>query len=456
MPQLPPNHEHEYDPESGCYLCRDKKPFELPERLVADCLAGKIVVFAGAGVSTENPHVMPHTLYEEIATSLGIDLTEEVGFSDVMARFEAVHGRAELLQRIKSRFDYIDSFSQIQFLATRFHVELSTLFPLKEIVTTNWDTYFERLCGATPIVEPEDYAFWTLPGRKVFKIHGSVNNIGSLVATTEDYVECYERLRSGLIGASLKHMLATKTLVFFGYSFRDNDFNQIYTYLLNEMGRILPRSFIVTLDDGFDSSAYPASTVIQTDGAHFLATLKKHLLSTPHFLDDARFEAIPDALAEVFDAHDKVIERFPLSKYPDIIYTCSYQDGLIDAFQRMLHRKTTGEYSHICDVEHKISSYFELRKRNLRARRYEDVAYIEGYKNGLIFLISDDAVRDALPLYHVFGRKDDVNTLPALKRSLRKASTSHKAAHARARKLAGGVESDDLIFQHPPFFSFDP
>lgn len=92
--------------------------------------------------------------------------------------------------------------------------QLGTLFPIDEIVTTNWDTYFEELCFATPIVEPHDYAYWNLPGRKVFKIHGSTNNVGSLVATEQDYAECYERLRTGLVGASLKHMLATKVLVF--------------------------------------------------------------------------------------------------------------------------------------------------------------------------------------------------------------------------------------------------
>jgi NAD-dependent SIR2 family protein deacetylase len=453
--QVPPRHEHDYDPESGCFLCQSKKPFDLPDRLVADCLAGRLVIFAGAGISTENRHVMPHTLYEDVAVSVGTDPHKGPSFPALMSRFEDVHDRSTLLQKIKSRFDYIDSFPQIQHLATRFHSELSTLFPITEIVTTNWDIYFERLCGAIPIVEPDDYAFWTMPGRKVFKIHGSMNNVGSLVATEQDYEECYERLRTGLIGASLKHMLATKTLVFFGYSFRDEDFNKIYSYLHDEMGRILPRSFIVTLDEDFDAAAYPASTVIQTDGAHFLSVLKSRLLETPHFLDDERFSAVPEALDAALGAHDKVIEAFAPTKHPDVIYTCSYQDGMIDAFQRMLSRKRTGEYSHVCDVEQKISSYFELRKRNLRAKKYEDVAYIEGYKNGLIYLLSDDPVRDALPLYFLFG-DEDIDTFADFKRALKKAPDLHKAAHARALKIAARLSSDDLVFQHPPFFSFEP
>jgi hypothetical protein len=412
-------------------------------------------VFAGAGVGTENRSVMPRTLYEEVAAEIGLDPLAGLSFPAVMSEYERLHDRSSLLQKVKHRLDYIDSFPQIRSLAIRFHTELSTVYSISEIVTTNWDTYFEASCGANPIVAPDDYAFWTMPGRKVFKIHGSMNNVGSIVATEQDYERCYERLRSGVIGASLKHMLATKTLVFFGYSFRDEDFNKIYAYLHDEMGRILPRSFIVTLDEDFDADAYPSSTIIQTDGTYFLSVLKSRLQETHHFLEDARFDAVADALDAAFDAHNQVLDAFSLKKHPDLLYTCSYQDGLIDALERILRRKATGEYSHVCDVEQKISSHFELRRRNLRAKRYEDVAYIDGYKNGLIYLISDDEVREALPFYFLFGT-DDTETFAKYERALKRAPNLHKAANARARKLVAPLPSDDLVYQHPPFFSFDP
>ena len=31
---------------------------------------------------------------------------------------------------------------------------------IENIITTNWDDFFERECGATPYVSPEDFALW--------------------------------------------------------------------------------------------------------------------------------------------------------------------------------------------------------------------------------------------------------------------------------------------------------
>ena len=383
----PVHDEHDYDPRSACERCRIRIPFEFPQRLVDEALAGRVVIFAGAGISTESPLVFPSTLYHEIGKELGLDSTEAVAFPAVMERFETREGRPELVQRIRKRLDYVDSFPRLRWAATEFHRELATLFPINEIVTTNWDTYFEDECGATPIVTADDYGFWSLPGRKVFKIHGSINNVGSLIATNADYDECYKALQSGVMGGSLKHLLATKTIVFLGYSFRDEDFNRLYRLLRKELGRMVPRSYIVTLDSGFDASAYDGASLIQTSGAYFVERFKEGLAQTHHFVPDERFDAVDDLLDDVEHAHHELFEQFPLRRFPLALYVAMYQDGLGDSLQRIVARRKTGEYSHACDVKTKMNSYDELRKRLLRRRKYHDVAYAEGYLNGLLFLI---------------------------------------------------------------------
>ena len=76
--------------------------------------------------------------------------------------------------------------------------------------------------------------------RFVLKIHGSIDNLSSVIATSEDYEKCYKQLQNGIIGATLKNILATKTVVFIGFSFGDEDFAQIMEYLRNEMGELYP------------------------------------------------------------------------------------------------------------------------------------------------------------------------------------------------------------------------
>lgn len=53
-----------------CALCRDEKPFEMPQEIIEAISRRDIVLFAGAGVSTESKHVLPQTLYEDIRLEL--------------------------------------------------------------------------------------------------------------------------------------------------------------------------------------------------------------------------------------------------------------------------------------------------------------------------------------------------------------------------------------------------
>ena len=152
------------------------------------------------------------------------------------------------MQAIKQHLDYGDLFDEVRNASTRFHRELATIPFVDEIYTTNWDDYFETECYATPYVSADDFAFWNLPGRKVFKLHGSIRNVGSLIVTADDYDRCYKSLRDGLIGSTLKLALATKTIVFLGYSMADPDFLRLWKIIQNELGDLVPAAYWVTLN----------------------------------------------------------------------------------------------------------------------------------------------------------------------------------------------------------------
>jgi NAD-dependent SIR2 family protein deacetylase len=187
-----------------CQRCKLKRPFDLPSEVVEACNRGRLVIFAGAGVSTESKSVYRSRFYAAIKEELGIK-NDNVSFSKLMSLYCSVKSRKDLLLAIKERIDYVKAFPELYQGATEFHRELSTVPHIHEIFTTNWDDFFERECGAVPVVTGEDYAiFQDIPGRRVFKIHGSIYNYGSIVATEEDYNQCYRRLSSGLIGAKLK------------------------------------------------------------------------------------------------------------------------------------------------------------------------------------------------------------------------------------------------------------
>ena len=343
-----------------------------------------------------------------------------------MTAFEQANGRPELLQLIKKRLDFIDAFDRTRADATRFHRELSTLFYVDTIVTTNWDTYFERECGATPIVTQRTTRSGGCPGRKVFKVHGSMNNVGSIVATEADYEACYQSLREGVIGSTLKHILATRTIVFLGYSFRDDDFARIYDLIWDQLGPMLRRPVIVTLDDAFDATRFPGATIVTTDAGYFIQELKRAVAAESDcLLSDEHFDGLGDLIDDVREAQEELLDGVPLKRYPMSIYTIAYQDGLLDALGRMTTMKGSGTYSHRCDVTALGKRYLTMQKTAVRRRRYWDAAYIEGYINGLIFLVADDPDRWHVPLVHMPGAPSDapIGSTAKLKRLFAEGST---------------------------------
>ncbi len=286
------------------------------------------------------------------------------------------------------------------------------------------------------------------------KIHGSVNAFGSIVATREDYERCYRRLSRGLLGSSLKMALATKTLLYVGFSFRDDDFARIHRFLMREMRRTMPRSYLVTVDRAFDSQITDLGVQpIHTDATFFLSRLKKRLVADKHMIADARYDVIPPFYARVLRAHGKV-SALSFRKYPDIMYCLAYQDGLQHALTRIVTFKTTGDYSDASKSARTIAAYSDkVRPEKLRAHAYPTVAYVDGYINGHLYFVLPEKQRGSCPLYYVFGCRDDLRSYADFKRDLRNAARFHRAAHEFAMQFVrhGKIE-EGIQFHHPAVF----
>ena len=98
-------HDQPHDP-TKCMFCRNFHEFELPDSLIGELLSDKVVLFAGAGISTEDRNVFPYTFYEDIRRELKVPDAESLSFSDLMTRYCAQpNGRANLLRKIRERLE---------------------------------------------------------------------------------------------------------------------------------------------------------------------------------------------------------------------------------------------------------------------------------------------------------------------------------------------------------------
>lgn len=436
----------------ACDVCRDKHPFDLPENLYDSFKRCDVVLFAGAGVSTETRLVFPYTLYDDIRGNLRMLPNDRPKFPELMSLYcSKPNGRPNLLRKIRERFEYIRSFPELYREATRFHRELSTLFVVENVITTNWDTYFELECGAIPFATAEDFTFWELPGRKVLKLHGSVDSYGSIIATKEDYDACRDHLAKGLLGSMLRMFLATKTIVYVGFSFSDEDFIDLHDSLSKEMSGLRPQSYIVTLDRSSNDRFIEKGLLpIYSDATYFISKVKQRLVTDDLMLADDRFDRAENLLLEIRRVHREVSD-IDAARYPDVIYGLSYQDGLIHSLERILALKSTGYYSHSCNSRSKAKLYLdEIRPKKLKAGIYHDVAYVDGYADGLVCLLSEDNI--CPPLYYTFGVKGEIRSIVEYKRAMGKAVRTSPKEHRFAQEIVDrNGWGDGIVPHHTPF-----
>ncbi|MCK4640037.1 MAG: SIR2 family protein [Candidatus Marinimicrobia bacterium] len=284
----------------------------------------------------------------------------------------------------------------------------------------------------------EDLAFWESSGRKVLKIHGSINNYGSIIATTSDYDKCKDILTSGLIGSVLKTIIATKTIIYVGYSFRDDDLDYIFKFIRDEMKNLHRTSFFVTPHETPEEFLDNYGMIhICTDGTYFISELKKHAWCNKILIPDSIYEIGDCLLSEMRIEHKKLHENYNCYDNPEVILCSSYQDGVIHALERMQFLRSTGEYSDQHKISGVFNAYDSIRKEKLKQKRYEDVAYIDGYQSalGFILLIGHGNFKRPFPKYYIYGIKRDTINFSDYKKTVPNMHEYHKGAYSRIKRL---------------------
>lgn len=441
--------------ECLCVFCKRKKEFDIPSELADRFVSGRVVLFAGAGVSTEAKDVAPNTFYQTIEYILGDSISGR-SFPDLMEAYcQTPAGRTGLITELIKHFEYIYSHKEIFDQATRFHRELATFTAIDTIVTTNWDTYFEDECAATPFVDDRDTALWEAAPRKVLKLHGTISNFGSIVATRSDYAKCAKRLNQGALGKLLTSLLATRSTVFIGYSLRDEDFLQIYRAVRKDLESFHHQAYFVApqISDADQTRLKELGLhLIETDGQFFIAELKKHAQSNSCLCEDTMYEGVADLLSEVCDAHDWLHSKYSLTKHPQVLFCSWYHDGIQHALDKILRLRKTGKSSDLHRLIGIATSYEHFSRRLRQDRRYGDAAYCSGYSNAYYFAAQftiTNGQKLKPPLYFYFGYESRsrseyqrrVGSFPAL----------HRAAAKFAQQLTAKLpEEKGLVLHHPP------
>lgn len=346
----------------------------------------------------------------------------------------------------------------MRWAATRFHRSLGNAPYFKTIITTNWDRYFENILEATPFVFDSDIPFWESAKRSVLKIHGSIDNYSSIIASTEDYNVCEERLRQGALGAVVKQIFATKTCIFAGYSARDKDFRRIFRTIKDGLGQFARShdlvSPFISEDEEFELKSEFGIIAIRTDATHFINTVKHHMQDRFCFAHDESFVSIGEQLSIFREMHNAFVGSYDVAEQPHLVFATAYQDGVIHAFERILDRAMTGEFSDLHEVQRRISAYSQKIADYKKSKNYWDLAYFKGYQNGLLqFLFENEKSDEEVPsIPECFHPGVEEVYLEDFDDTIRPNPEIHKAALKVAKRIAAGyTKGSQIIVQHQPW-----
>jgi SIR2-like domain len=260
---------------------------------------------------------------------------------------------------------------------------------ITDVITTNWDDLFQQECRFSPFIYDSDLAFWDAAKRRVMKIHGSISNFGSVVATQEDYKQSFKRLNDGPLGAQLKSLIARKTVIYIGYSLSDENYLRLLRNISKMMNGNVRQSYFVSpqIDQAQLRKAPIQLIPVETDGTFFLEQMREALSERCGIIGEEAFVNCDLFFDEAAEKHNKTADAFLKTQHPLLIFALSYQDGPIHCLQRISRMWKTGEYHSTRGVLDLIHGYDHGIDQFLGRKDFWNAAYAQGYQTGLFFLL---------------------------------------------------------------------
>ena len=204
---------------------------DFPIDLLNALRDGKLVVFAGAGVSMGEPACLPN--FKHLAQMIAREGIQELQDGEEIDYFlgRLQHGGVKVHERAAEKL------SREDIEATALHRNLLQFYSDTEqirVVTTNFDLLFEQTAKKIFDDQPEVFRAPALPLGRQFRgivhIHGTIDKRTEMVITDADFGRAY--LNEGWAQRFLIELFSNFTILFVGYSYNDRIMNYLTRALL--------------------------------------------------------------------------------------------------------------------------------------------------------------------------------------------------------------------------------
>ena len=199
---------------------------------------GEVVLWAGAGLSLyaglPSGVQLREILYEGLTPLEKEEVGKESDLSHLADEICVLKGnRNYIVQTLKRIFTG-------NFLSTETHKVISQIPHFRNIITTNYDSLFERVYDSNKlnIIFSDDHTPY-IDDKKVnlFKIHGDLSVPNSIIITESDYNNFFSKdTEQNTIWSIIKGIIATKSILFIGYSLEDTNVEVVFNKIREKIG----------------------------------------------------------------------------------------------------------------------------------------------------------------------------------------------------------------------------
>ena len=212
----------------------------IPEELIVQVKRGNVLLFIGERVLRDAQGV---PVMDQIALDLAVlkfDNPDKWSIAEASQGYQDTNGRQALIQYLRDRLEEPGNESQAAYRL------IASLAGCKVMATTCMDRSLERAFDAAGrpldvIIGRTDLPFQDERKTRLYKLRGSIERPESLVLTEDDYDKFFDDDES--LSVVLQGLLATKTILFVGYSLDDPDFKRLYQKATSSLDNLARRSY---------------------------------------------------------------------------------------------------------------------------------------------------------------------------------------------------------------------
>ncbi|VDH16996.1 Uncharacterised protein [Algoriella xinjiangensis] len=346
-----------------------------------------VVLFVGAGFSMYTGLPSGNKLKEELINSVP-DLREDLNYNDSLSKvaddiINLQNGSRNDINNLLKKL-----FNKTNFDNLETHQKLASIPHINSIITTNYDKTLEIAYSDNHhlIYKDNDLAYIEKSKTNIYKIHGTIDSLDSIILSKKDYNDLYKNnFSNSLIWSQIKSLLTTKTVVYIGYGHEDDNIDVITDFIHDSLGSNFKEAYLISPNLKKTKLAElnrKKIKYIDSTGEEFINSLLENI--NENILDDHKNKIVSDETFTKFLHQANIKPTIKKEEDSNTIVNLESKDGnnLVSNFSLSLNKESDKNKEFLDFVNGDKIGTLEITK--------EDIIHFSSSISGITYIKPDN------------------------------------------------------------------